>query len=91
MTGKELVAFRGPCRGDQRHRFLSRRHARRLRQRGRAPALVWDVSKLQRRAAVTKALQPGELEKCWKALAGDDAAKAFDANPRFDRRPATGG
>jgi WD40 repeat protein len=40
--------------------------------------LLWEVSKVQRPAAV-KALSSAELEACWRVLAETDATKAFSA------------
>jgi hypothetical protein len=42
-------------------------------------ALIWDVSKIKRPSVPVKALQPGDLERHWKTLADQDAAKAFAA------------
>src|SRR5262249_9471828 len=40
-------------------------------------ALVWDVSGLARPAPAAGALTPADLEACWAALAGGDAAEAY--------------
>jgi WD40 repeat protein len=40
-------------------------------------ALVWDVSKVARATPAARSLKPAELEVCWAALAGSDAADAY--------------
>jgi RNA polymerase sigma factor (sigma-70 family) len=42
-------------------------------------SLMWDMTKIIRAAGTAKALPAAELEKNWQALAGNDAALAFDA------------
>jgi hypothetical protein len=49
-------------------------------------ALLWDLTRV-RRPAPAQALQPGDLECWWQALAGDDAAKAFDAIRKLSATP----
>ena len=42
-------------------------------------ALLWDLTRVKRPVPPAKALRPGDLEKCWQALADSDARKAFAA------------
>jgi RNA polymerase sigma factor (sigma-70 family) len=52
-------------------------------------ALVWDLTgRLQAKAASVKPLTAAELNACWAALAGADAARAYQALRRLAACPA---
>jgi WD40 repeat protein len=76
LTGKELAAFKGHTLPVKDVAFAP--DGKTLASASSdSTALLWDVSKLGRPAPPARALQPGDLEKGWQALADDDAQAAW--------------
>src|SRR5262249_33020364 len=76
VTGKECKQLRGHTEGVSALAFAP--DGKTLASASAdSTALVWDVSGLARPAPAAGALTPADLEACWAALAGGDAAEAY--------------
>jgi RNA polymerase sigma factor (sigma-70 family) len=77
-TGKERHCLTGHTSSTEHLRFSA--DGRTLVSAGwDTTALVWDLTGRRTGAVGDKPLSPAELDARWTALAGDDAAKAYDA------------
>ncbi|MCI0460367.1 MAG: sigma-70 family RNA polymerase sigma factor [Gemmataceae bacterium] len=78
LSGRELTALRG--HSDAIYAVAFAPDGKTMASAGEdGTALLWDISKVNRPAPPAQALQPGDLDKHWQALAGEDAAQAFAA------------
>jgi WD40 repeat protein len=86
LTGKELALFKGHTGVVNALAFAP--DGKTLASASHdTTALIWDVTRIARPAPPARVLQPGELEKWWEALAGNDAAAAFAALGEFAAAP----
>jgi hypothetical protein len=78
QTGAELAAFQGHDAAVTAVAFAP--NGKTLASASLdSTTLIWDATKIHRPAAPAKALQSGDLDKHWRSLSDNDAAKAFEA------------
>jgi hypothetical protein len=77
VSGKELAAFKGHKGAVNAVVFSP--DDKTAASAAADGTLIWDVSQITRPALPAKALPVGDLDKCWQALAEQDAKKAWTA------------